>query len=84
MFVLKSTYQTLVIRYLSLEAKWNTLVADINSKGGELFLQSNPFVYDLTEDDINKLIFLCHPDKHDNSVKSTDITAKLLSIKEKI
>jgi len=33
---------------------------------------------DLTLDNIKKLLFLCHPDKHNNSVISTEMTKFLL------
>jgi hypothetical protein len=34
----------------------------------------------LTEDDARRIIRLCHPDKHNNSKASNEITAKLLGI----
>lgn len=36
----------------------------------------------LTKSDLNKLLQLCHPDKHDNSNISNEMTKKLLKIKQ--
>lgn len=34
-----------------------------------------------TNDEIKKLVFLCHPDKHDNSELATMMTQKLLALR---
>jgi len=34
-----------------------------------------------SKNEIKTLIMLCHPDKHDHSVKAKDITAKLLEMR---
>jgi len=65
-------------KYEKLIRKWNKLINRINAKGGESFLDTPR----LTESEINKMIRLCHPDKHDQSAVSVEITKKLLSMRE--
>lgn len=98
MLVKKSTYNAVIGRlsrsqaelsytvqsYNRLNAKWNALVERINALGGEDFLttgeskQSSAF----TTDELRSLIQLCHPDKHDGKPMATEMTAKLLRMKE--
>lgn len=91
MFVLESTYQRLMARYRALNqandellARWNRVADQINAKGGQQFLdhgslaQNNPF----SQEDIRRLISLCHPDKHDGKKIAVEMTQKLLSLKE--
>lgn len=97
MFVLNSTYQQmfqrairaeLVLRSVSddrdrLTDKWNALVNRINALGGENFLQRGAAARDdrFSAEDIQRLLQLCHPDKHDGKQMATDMTAKLLKMK---
>lgn len=91
MFVLKVTYDRLLARYKALDqandrllAQWNTVVRQINAKGGDRFLEHgtlaapSPF----SQEDIRRLIHLCHPDKHDGKPMAVEMTQKLLSLKE--
>lgn len=91
MFVLESTYKRLQARYRELDhfndrllEKWNRVVQQINAKGGDAFLEKgtlaapNPF----SQEDIRRLISLCHPDKHDGKPMAVEMTQKLLSLKE--
>lgn len=91
MFVLESTYKKLQARYRALDqlndellTKWNRVVRLINAKGGEEFLEHgtlappNPF----SQEDIRRLILLCHPDKHDGKQIAVEMTQKLLQLKE--
>lgn len=91
MFVLESTYKRLQERYRTLDRyndqlleRWNQVVRKINAKGGDDFLENgtlapaNPF----SQEDIRRLISLCHPDKHDGKKIAVEMTQKLLSLKE--
>jgi hypothetical protein len=67
-------------QYNSLRKEWNTLVNRINKLGGEQFLeqsaessQSTQF----TDQELKRLVQLCHPDKHGNSQLSVEMTQKL-------
>ena len=80
LFVLQLRYSALADRYSELIAEWNARVKRINAKGGEQFLEgssNNQF----TEDDIKKLLQLCHPDKHDGKQIAVDMTQKLLQLR---
>ena len=90
MFVLKSTYKKLkeenlflIFKINEIAFKWGSLVDRINAKGGEKFLSeaqlNKPAI--LTDDDIKKLLFLCHPDKHDGSKKAEEMTKLLLEMR---
>lgn len=90
MLVRQSKYDALLARLIEAEAwrikhsqlqrKWNNLVDRINAKGGEDFLQSSP---PFTPEDLQKLIQLCHPDKHGGKPLATEMTQKLLNLKGK-
>ena len=64
---------------------YNKLVRRINAKGGESFLNSNPqkpkAVNPFSQDEIDTLIRLCHPDKHNNKDSAKVITQKLLTMR---
>jgi hypothetical protein len=68
--------------------KWNAMVARINARGGEAFLEkgripsSQPAPF--TDEDLQRLIMLCHPDKHDGKRMATEMTQKLLKMKEAV
>lgn len=91
MIVRQSTYDAKALEALNYQIKynqairdWNALVQRINKLGGEDFLKrgerkSTQF----TEEEITKLINLCHPDKHDGKPMATEMTQKLLSLKGK-
>lgn len=66
--------------YWALRGAWNTLVAQINAKGGRSFLdgESNQF----SPEEIEGLIRLCHPDKHGGSELANKMTAKLLALRK--
>ena len=68
--------------------KWNKLVDRINALGGEDFLcDAEDEILNTSKqfntEEINTLVFLCHPDRHSNSKVSTEITKKLLIIRNK-
>lgn len=70
----------LVDEHMDLEIRWSNLINRINAKGGESFLAgSNGQQFSKSE--IRQLLFLCHPDKHSNSSRATEITVKLLELR---
>lgn len=93
MFVRQSKYDDVLrraiaaeSRFSTLQQEWNSLIKRINRKGGENFLRKatlRPAV-PLNESEIVKLIQLCHPDKHDGKPMATEMTQKLLELKNTI
>lgn len=84
MFVLASKYLKLQRITEDLTNKWNALIDLINSKGGQNFLDNavlNPKPQ-FSQEEIRKLINLCHPDKHDGKQMAIEMTQKLLQLKE--
>ncbi len=88
MFVRQSKYDAainLAARYIrqykSLLAEWNDLVQFVNDQGGRKAIRSRPSPF--TDDEITKLINLCHPDKHGGKPMATEMTQKLLQMKGK-
>lgn len=93
MFVTKGRYEAMcrerdmvIHTHNALLAKYNQLVQRINNLGGETFLQNARIPkaqHDtrLTPDDINRMIRLCHPDRHGGSAASKEATQKLLAIR---
>lgn len=83
--ILEYSYRDVVNRYNNLAKRWTELVERINAKGGEDFLdyavlKGGPTQF--TADELKKLILLCHPDKHDGKPMATEMTQKLLKMKE--
>lgn len=90
MIVLSSTHRQLELRHWELEAryglllaKWNALVTRINKKGGEEFLDGEGAPR-LSQDDIKRLLMLCHPDKHDGKSAAVEMTQKLLKLRDTV
>ena len=84
MFVRASKYARLQRKAEDLATKWNYFVDLINSKGGQDFLDNavlNPKPQ-FSQEEIRKLISLCHPDKHDGRQIAIEMTQKLLQLKE--
>lgn len=73
------------LEFFKLQNKWNSLIARINEKGGEALLNgkypNNKTQPQFSDDELTKIIMLCHPDKHDGKPMATEMTQKLLSIK---
>jgi hypothetical protein len=64
--------------------KLDALVTRINKLGGETFLrrgEAQQASAIFTADDVQRLILLCHPDRHDGKPMATEMTAKLLALK---
>lgn len=71
--------------YDSLLERWNKLVGQINSKGGEQFLeygQVSTGSPQLSDDEIKKLLSLCHPDKHGGKPLADEMTKRLLELRK--
>lgn len=74
-------------KYDSLANKWSALVRRINDLGGETFLsrgEAQNKQSQFSADEVQRLLMLCHPDKHDGKQMATDMTAKLLKLKEQL
>ena len=88
MFIRRSTYDKLntdlycekIKRSIAVE-EYNALVKRINEHGGEV-LFCNRVNSQFNDVEINQLLRLCHPDRHANSKTATEMTQKLLSIRE--
>ena len=92
MFVTKATYEraanealrwhreavSIKTMYEQLLAQWNSLIRQINAKGGEKFLNSTS---QFTDDELKQLIMLCHPDKHDGKRSAVEMTQKLNALR---
>lgn len=78
-------YNDIAVRHNKLVNKWDKLVKLINSKGGQQFLDhatiDDQQTSQFTKEDIQSLIRLCHPDKHNNSVAATRMTQLLLKMR---
>lgn len=59
--------------------EWNKLVRIINGKGGQAFLDRAVL---LSKEDINTLIQLVHPDKHQGKESATRMTQLLLTLRK--
>ena len=88
MFVSSSKYKRLAMQlqkaindYNQLHGMWEELVAEINEKGGREFLDGKVGNNQLSNEDIKKLIILCHPDKHNGKSIASEMTALLNKLK---
>lgn len=88
MFVLKTNYERVVVianHYIAehgaLLKRWNALVNRLNAHGGEAVFTRAASTPQFTKEEVQQLIRLCHPDKHQNSTASNQMTAKLLALK---
>jgi hypothetical protein len=88
MFVLAKAAREWELRYyaarLELEKllkEWNELVSKINAKGGVAFLNGTE-AKQLDDEDIKRLLMLCHPDKHDGKPMAVEMTQKLLALRK--
>lgn len=68
-------------KYDKLLDQWNELVGKINAKGGDKFLNSINEENRFSQDEIKKLIALCHPDKHQQKQSAVEMTQKLLAMR---
>jgi len=72
----------------TLRNEMDELVRRINAKGGEAFLRYGTLQPQqqthFTKDEVTKMLMLCHPDKHGGKQSATDMTAKLLKLREEL
>lgn len=87
MFVLAKTAREWQARYYAAELarqellkEWNALVTKINAKGGAAFL-GGAEQKQLSDEDIKRLLMLCHPDKHGGKKMAEEMTQKLLALR---
>jgi hypothetical protein len=88
MFVLAKAYNQLRAENLALRAayaqlltQWNEMADKINARGGQDFLDGKLQGLQLESDDINRLLMLCHPDKHGGKCMAVEMTQKLLALR---
>lgn len=70
------------IKYNLLNSKWNQLVALINKKGGQNFLDKATVtparaVSQFTDAELRSLLQLVHPDKHEGKRSAVVLTQKI-------
>jgi hypothetical protein len=78
-----NAHEKLTHEYYQLLKQWNTLVGQINARGGLTYLNKPPPAA-ITKEDVKILLQLCHPDKHQGRQIAQQMTAKLLSMREKL
>lgn len=91
MFVLKSKYDlvnqelsesvSFLRKALVLINEKNREILRLTTKVSDLELKKETSVF--TQEEIQAMIRLCHPDKHNNSDTANNITKKLLSVRNK-
>ena len=67
-------------RYSELVKEWNRVVGEINARGGWCAVMEAP-PRQLDKADIQKLLSLCHPDKHGGKEIAQEMTVKLLKLR---
>lgn len=88
MFVLAKTHARLQVEHLALRAaydrllaQWNEMATTINARGGQAFLDGKLQKPQLEQEDIKRLLMLCHPDKHGGKRMAEEMTQKLLALR---
>lgn len=66
------------IKLLQYKEEYQNLADKLNPKGGWNFVNNAVL---LSQEDIQKLILLCHPDKHDGKPMANEMTQKLLKMR---
>jgi len=93
MFVSQSSYDQEVRKRVLAEMeferavkRYNRLIDRINRLGGEDFLNNatldHPNQFDRS--DLNTLIHLCHPDKHNGKPSANNMTMKLIVLRKEL
>ncbi len=91
MFAMQSTYDRLRAehrrtlnelaetrgKFTTLIVEWNELVRRVNKENYFTGKRSNQF----SPDDLDRILILCHPDKHGGKQIATEITQKILEIR---
>lgn len=73
LLIMTDKYENIYSEYERLVHKCNALIDKLNSGGSNLGLNGS---------DIDRLIRLCHPDKHGGSSAANEMTQKLLSMRK--
>jgi hypothetical protein len=89
MFVLSKTHAELQATHLALRHaykklldEWNEVATKINDRGGMAYLDGRTQgPAQLDEEDIKRLLMLCHPDKHGGKPMAEEMTKKLLALR---
>ena len=91
MFVRQSTYDREVRKRIEAEcdfemaiAKYNNLVNRINRLGGEEFLNKASTSKQFDRSELNVLISLCHPDKHNGKSSANNMTSRLIELRKEL
>lgn len=82
--IAQSQTQQMISKYRRLLRDWNNLVDRVNAIGGERALSGSANALNMGEDDIKRLLQLCHPDRHRNSDLSVEMTQKLLQLRDQV
>lgn len=69
------------MEYLTLLREWNALVEEVNN--GQRVRAVAPRNSTFTPEEIETLVSLCHPDKHNGSERANKMTARLLQLRKK-
>lgn len=79
-------YWVLLDKHNKRVEEWNDLVGFVNKFGGRKGIRNMKKSQDseFSKEDIQRLLMLCHPDKHDGKQMATDITVKLLKLKKRL
>ncbi len=81
-------YMTIAImfkrKYDALLDEWNDLVGRVNAAGGVSGIKKrneaqNPF----SQEDIKRLLMLCHPDRHGGKQMAVEMTQKLTAMRNR-
>ncbi|QEM41118.1 hypothetical protein HYP85_gp021 [Pseudomonas phage Zuri] len=79
---LLADYEALKYEHKRLVKNWNEIVAVINAKGGQAFLDGEVTNSEFSQEEIKTLIQLCHPDKHAGKESAVRLTQKLLTLRK--
>jgi len=91
MIVLQATYDREVRRRIKAEnefdaalSMYNALVRRINRLGGEDFLSKKSSSKQFDRSELNVLISLCHPDKHNGKSSANIMTSRLIELRKEL
>lgn len=83
---LKNELKSIMISKNHLQTIYDVLIRKYTALKGEIpevRIETKTIIKSMDNDTIKKLIRLCHPDKHNNSKISTEMTQLLNSLKDK-
>jgi hypothetical protein len=92
MFVRKKKYDTLQLEYLQLMGEMAMLqlkivgLEELLRMAREKAMKMTPEIkkvsHNFTQEEIKKLLMLCHPDKHNGKQMAVEMTQKLLALRK--